>query len=126
LIPVDDVLMEQLFVNLLENAVKYTAPTERIEIEAVNLGGSRAAVSVRDHGPGFAPDILDRVFDKFFRGGAGQTPGAGLGLAICRAIMTAHQGTISARNMPDGGAAITFELPITGTPPDLAMLVETS
>jgi len=57
------------------------------------------------------------VFDKFYRGAAGSSRGAGLGLTICRAIVEAHGGRIWAQNRPDGGAAFRFTLPLEGTPP---------
>jgi two-component system sensor histidine kinase KdpD len=117
LVPIDPVLLEQVLINLLENATKYTPKGTQIEIGAREKG-SDVVVTVADHGPGIPPDLLDAIFDKFYRlprereGG-----GAGLGLAICRGIVVAHGGRIWAENREGGGAAFHFTIPIEGTPP---------
>jgi two-component system sensor histidine kinase KdpD len=105
------VLMEQLFINLIENAVKYTPPGTDIEI-AATLRNDVIEVEVRDSGPGFAPGQEERIFDKYFRGRVDNVRGAGLGLAICRAIVEAHGGHIHARNKEGGGAIIHFSIPV--------------
>ncbi|HTR57541.1 MAG TPA: sensor histidine kinase KdpD [Casimicrobiaceae bacterium] len=116
LINVDPVLIEQVFANLLENAVKYTPPGTPIEISARRPAG-RIAVEVADSGPGIPPGEETKLFDKFYRlqREAAQS-GVGLGLAICKAIIAAHGGTISAANRATGGAIFRFELP-AGEPP---------
>jgi two-component system sensor histidine kinase KdpD len=111
MVPIDDVLMEQVFTNLLENALKYTPETSAVEI-AARRHGNAVEVEVLDRGPGFAPGHENRVFDKFFRGRSDEVRGAGLGLAICRAIIEAHGGSIRAENRMDGGAAIRFHIPL--------------
>jgi two-component system sensor histidine kinase KdpD len=111
LIAMDDVLMEQVFINLFENAVKYTPEGSPVDILARNRSGV-VEVEISDRGSGFAPGHEHRVFDKFFRGRTDQVRGAGLGLAICRAIIEAHGGSISAENRKDGGAMIRFQIPI--------------
>jgi two-component system sensor histidine kinase KdpD len=69
-------------------------------------------VEVGDGGPGLPADERERVFDKFYRGrSAGSAPGAGLGLTICRGIVVAHGGTISADSRPGGGLAVRIRLP---------------
>jgi two-component system, OmpR family, sensor histidine kinase KdpD len=113
LVAMDDVLMEQVFINLFENALKYTPETSPVEILARNRNGV-VEVRVLDRGSGFAPGHEHRVFDKFFRGRTDEVRGAGLGLAICRAIIEAHGGSISAQNRRDGGAMIRFQIPIGG------------
>jgi len=114
LVALDAVLMEQVFVNLLENAVKYTPPDTAIEISAVASAGS-VRVDVADRGPGLPPGEEGRIFDKFYRAaGAGTQGGVGLGLTICRGIVTAHGGRIWAENRPGGGAVFRFTLPVTG------------
>jgi two-component system sensor histidine kinase KdpD len=118
LVPVDDVLIEQVFINLLENAVKYTPPGTPIEI-AASAGAGEVTVEVADRGPGLAPGDVERVFEKFYRGAPGGALGAGLGLPICRAIVEAHGGRMWAENRTGGGAAFRFTLPISGTPPDM-------
>ncbi len=114
LVALDAVLMEQVLVNLLENAVKYTPPDTPIEISAVATAGS-VRVDVADRGPGLPPGEEGRIFDKFYRAaGAGTQGGIGLGLTICRGIVTAHGGRIWAENRPGGGAVFRFTLPVTG------------
>jgi two-component system sensor histidine kinase KdpD len=102
--------------NLVENATKYTPPDSRITI-AAERSGTNLQVSVYDNGPGLPAGQSETIFEKFTRGEReSATPGVGLGLAICRAIVEAHQGTIHAAHSPDGGASIVFTLPL-GTPP---------
>jgi two-component system sensor histidine kinase KdpD len=118
LVPFDAVLLEQVLINLLENAVKYS--TGPIEITA-GTDGKEVTVEVADHGPGIPPAELDRIFEKFFRlAREGATGGAGLGLAICRGVVEAHGGRIWAENRDGGGAVFRFTLPIEGEPPALA------
>jgi two-component system sensor histidine kinase KdpD len=117
LISVDPVLLEQVFVNLLENAAKYTPADTSIEISAQRLPG-RIAVEIADGGPGIPAGEEAKLFDKFYRlqREAAQS-GVGLGLAICKAIITAHGGRISATNRAQGGAVFRFELPAGDAPP---------
>ena len=116
LVPVDEILLEQVFVNLLENAAKYTPPGTPIEVGAEPRQGEVEAF-VADRGPGIPPGEEDQIFRKFYRGGAGS--GIGLGLTICRGIITAHGGRIWAENRPGGGAIFRFTVPISGTPPSI-------
>ena len=116
LVPMDDVLIDQVLTNLLENAIKYTPAGTGVELRAWS-DGSSVTVEIADHGPGLAPGDEARVFDKFYRSTAGSSRGAGLGLTICRAIVEAHGGRIWAQNRLDGGAAFRFTLPLEGTPP---------
>jgi two-component system sensor histidine kinase KdpD len=116
LVPVDAVLIEQVFINLLENAVKYTPPGTPIEISATAVDGA-VRVDVADRGPGLPPGEELRVFEKFYRvPAATATSGVGLGLTICRGIITAHGGRIWAENRPGGGAVFRFTLPLSGPP----------
>lgn len=103
----DPVLMELVFVNLIENAVRH-APDAAIEILARERMDA-LEVSVADRGPGLKPEDLERVFEKFYRSSA--APGAGLGLAICKAVVEAHGGAIRAENRPGGGAVFRLTLP---------------
>lgn len=107
LIPLDPVLMELVFVNLIENAVRH-APAAPLDISARERMDA-VEVSVSDRGPGLKPEDLGRVFEKFYRASA--APGAGLGLAICKAVVEAHGGTIIAENRPGGGAVFRLTLP---------------
>jgi two-component system sensor histidine kinase KdpD len=119
LINVDDFLIEQLLVNLLENASRYTPAGSQIEISAVAKEKS-AEIRVADNGPGLPAGSEEKVFDKFFRG-ATIAPdgrrGVGLGLAICQAIVEAHGGKITAVNRRGGGAEFIIGLPCVETPP---------
>ncbi|HVP37636.1 MAG TPA: sensor histidine kinase KdpD [Candidatus Saccharimonadales bacterium] len=117
LVPLDDVLMEQVVYNLVENAVKYTPAGSPIEIRGGVLG-REVVVEVADHGPGLPPGEEERVFEKFYRvTRAGGPGGVGLGLAICRGIVEAHGGRIWAANGPQGGAVVRVALPLGGEPP---------
>jgi two-component system sensor histidine kinase KdpD len=118
MVPVDDVLIEQVLVNLLDNAAKYSPSEPPIELTA-RAEGNAVVVEVADRGPGLDPDDLERIFEKFYRGKRPPGRGVGLGLAICRGFVEAHGGRIWAENRPGGGAAFRFVLPITGTPPRL-------
>lgn len=116
LVRFDPVLMERVVWNLLENAAKYSPPDSPIEIRA-GIEDGKAFLSIGDRGPGFPPERLDALFELFVRGEPESAlPGVGLGLAICRAIVEAHDGVIRAENRPDGGACVTLWLPL-GTPP---------
>ena len=115
LVPIDDVLIEQVLVNLLDNAVKYTPGGSPIRIMATATDEA-VTVEVADHGPGLPRGEEDRVFEKFYRATPGGR-GAGLGLAICQGIVRAHGGNIWAQNLPEGGVAFLFTLPLAGKPP---------
>jgi two-component system sensor histidine kinase KdpD len=96
-----------VFVNLLENAAKYTPPGSRIDVGA-KAEGDWLEVEVADAGPGLPDGAPGRVFEPSTNGG----PVGGLGLAICRAIVAAHGGRISAENRAGGGAVFRFSLPL--------------
>ena len=116
MIAMDAVLMEQVLVNLIDNALKYSPPGSPVDIKAWAAGKS-LTLSVADQGPGIAPGEEARIFEKLVRGEAGASrPGAGLGLAICKGIVAAHGGQIQAVNHPQGGAQFLISLPL-GTPP---------
>jgi two-component system, OmpR family, sensor histidine kinase KdpD len=115
LVLVDGLLVEQLLVNLLDNALKYSPPGSAIDVTA-EASGKVMVVEVGDEGPGLPAGGEGRVFEKFYRGGS--TPlGFGLGLPIAKAIVTAHGGRISARNRNPHGAVFRFELPLEEPPP---------
>ena len=117
LVRVDATLVEQVFANLLENAAKFTPPGTTVTLRAT-VRDSELDVSVEDSGPGLPPGDPDRLFAKFHRGRAeGAIAGAGLGLAICRAIVHLHGGRIWAERRPQGGAAFRFTLPVEQAPP---------
>jgi two-component system sensor histidine kinase KdpD len=118
LLNVDPALFERVLCNLLENAHKYTPPGTPIDISAA-VGGDRVRIYVDDQGPGLPKNREAAIFEMFERGRKeGATPGVGLGLAICRAIVGAHDGTIAGETRPGGGARFTIDLP-RGDPPAL-------
>ncbi len=118
LVNIDAVLIERVLCNLLENASKYTQAKSPIDIRAVS-SGDQVIITVDDTGPGLPKGKELAIFDMFERGRKeSSTPGVGLGLAICRAIVEAHGGTIRGETKPQGGARFTIELP-RGTPPSL-------
>jgi two-component system, OmpR family, sensor histidine kinase KdpD len=115
LIPFDALLLEQVFMNLFDNAIKYSPKGAPLELSA-SESFYTVTVELADHGPGIPPGEEERIFEKFVRGrGAGG--GVGLGLAICRTIINAHGGKIWVENRPEGGAVIRFTLPAAGLPP---------
>lgn len=117
----DPILIERVLVNLLDNAAKYTPADSTIRIQA-HAEEALLRVSVEDDGAGLAPGSEERLFTKFERGASESAqPGVGLGLAICRAIITAHGGSIHARNRAEGGAVFSFTLPL-GKMPDTGEL----
>ncbi|MCC7145249.1 MAG: sensor histidine kinase KdpD [Phycisphaeraceae bacterium] len=121
MLEMDGVLMEQVLVNLLENAVKYTAPGSGISITAAQTG-RQVQMEIADEGPGLAPGEEKKIFEKFYRGErCREQRGAGLGLAICRAIVEAHGGRIGAENRqpPAQGAVFRVTIPVTGAAPTI-------
>jgi two-component system sensor histidine kinase KdpD len=115
LLELDFVLMEQVLVNLLDNAAKYSPPRSRIGIGA-RKESDLMVIEIMDEGSGIPEDALERIFDKFFRVKAAdrQRAGTGLGLAICRGFVEAMGGTILARNRTDRpGAVFRIALPLS-------------
>ncbi len=111
LVPADFALIEQVLVNLLDNALKYSEPGSEIFISA-RRKGKEIEVVVADRGQGIPPEELGQVFDKFYRlKTSRQVSGTGLGLTICKDIVEAHGGRIWAENNPGGGTVIIFVLP---------------
>jgi two-component system sensor histidine kinase KdpD len=112
LVPLDAILMEEVFVNLFENASEYSPSGSEIEILATVAGGE-VTVEVADRGPGIVPGDEEKVFEEFYRGElASGTSGVGLGLTICRAVVEAHGGRIWVQNRAGGGASFRFTLPL--------------
>jgi two-component system sensor histidine kinase KdpD len=107
---------------VLENAAKYTPPGSQVTLDA-RVRGDAVQLRVTDNGPGLPPGREEAIFEKFVRGQQeSSTPGVGLGLAICRAIVEAHGGSIRAEQVAEGdgahGARIVIALP-RGEPPAL-------
>jgi two-component system sensor histidine kinase KdpD len=104
----DYVQIDQVLTNLLENAARHTPPGTPVVVRAAAVGhGGGVTVSVSDAGPGVDPAVRDEVFEPFR---SGTTTTTGVGLAICKAIVEAHGGTLSLRDSPSGGADLRFTL----------------
>jgi two-component system sensor histidine kinase KdpD len=117
LVACDGALVELVLVNLLENALKYAPDETPIEVSAVE-SERELILSVKDEGPGIPEAERERVFEKFYRTPAARgAEGVGLGLAICRAVVRAHNGRIWVENRPAGGAAFHVALPRAEPPP---------
>ncbi len=119
LVHLDFALIEQVMINILDNACKYSPGGSRIVIQ-VKLEGRRISITVIDQGPGIPEGERDRVFDMFYRvkTTSQQTSGTGLGLAICRGIVEAHGGTVAASTSAAGrGTEIMVSLPVAEAPP---------
>lgn len=109
LIQIDGLLIEQVFINLLENAARYAGASAEINIR-VKDQEDFVQVTVTDNGKGIPKDDIPHVFEKFYKGAQG---GLGLGLPICRAIIEVHGGRMWVENNPTGGASFHFTLPKT-------------
>jgi two-component system OmpR family sensor kinase len=111
--------LQQVVLNLVDNASRIVGQGGHVVVE-LTAEGDRAVFSVIDDGPGIPDADLPRLFDRFYRADSSRTRssgGAGLGLAIVRAIITAHGGRIEAANMPAGGARMTVVLPAIAEEP---------
>ncbi len=111
LVPFDAILIEQVLINLIENAIKHTPAGSPIEVAARALPGE-VEVEVADRGPGVERLDQERVFEKFYRVRDGEGGGVGLGLTICRGVVSAHAGRIWVEERPQGGASFRFTLPL--------------
>jgi two-component system sensor histidine kinase KdpD len=116
LVPLDGILIEQVLINLLENALCHTPPDTPIEVTAVAQEG-QVMIEVADRGPGLPAGEAERIFEKFHRGGVDRGEGIGLGLTVCRGFVEAHGGRIWAENRPEGGPGSGSRCRSTGRPP---------
>ncbi|HNH52199.1 MAG TPA: ATP-binding protein, partial [Nitrosomonas sp.] len=117
----DPILIQRVIVNLLDNAAKYTPTGSTISVSA-SAGNNEMTIMIEDNGPGLPLRQEDKIFEKFARGETeSNKPGVGLGLALCKTIIEAHGGKISAENRVDGGARfiVTLPLGIAPIPEDL-------
>jgi two-component system sensor histidine kinase KdpD len=113
LVPVDYLLIEQVFANLISNSVKYAPPHTLISIKARLQTDQTVLIEVSNQGPPVPEEHLERIFDKFYRvTAADKITGTGLGLSICKGIVEAHGGRIWAENAP-GRFIFKFTLPVT-------------
>jgi two-component system sensor histidine kinase KdpD len=129
---VDAIALEEVLINMLDNAALYTPAGTPIDVRA-SAAGRHVTLEISDRGPGLPKADPARVFQKFFRGGTrakgaaddGSRRGVGLGLAICKGIVELHGGTITAENRDGGGALFRIMLPLGGTPPAIPTESET-
>ncbi len=113
--------LQQVLRNVLANAIRFAPEGSAVTVDWQAAPGGEHRISVRDHGPGIPPTELDSIFESFVQSSRTKdgSGGTGLGLAICRKIMDGHDGRISARNHPDGGAVFQITLPAL-TEPEVA------
>ena len=116
-VSVDGALLEKVFINLIENAVKFSPTETPLEIEAIRRDNN-VIIEVRDRGCGIREGEEESVFNKFYRGTTpAKTPGVGLGLTICRGIVNAHGGRMWAEKRNGGGTVFGLSLPLEGDAP---------
>ncbi|MBF0146243.1 MAG: DUF4118 domain-containing protein [Magnetococcales bacterium] len=123
LLHVDPVIFEQVLVNLLDNALKYT-PAGTPLVWTVTKKDEHVTLSLHDRGPGIPPDQAETIFEKFTRGETAGAPGSGLGLAICRGVVQAHGGSIQALTAPEGGGVFRILLPQPSIPPEILAVTD--
>jgi signal transduction histidine kinase len=110
-VPIDGDRIQQVLSNLLGNAVKHAGEGGHVRILGRVLDGE-VEIAVEDDGPGIAPEDLEQVFDRFWRGGGGRGTGIGLGLSIARGIVEGHGGRIRADSVLGEGTVFRFTLPM--------------
>jgi two-component system, OmpR family, sensor histidine kinase KdpD len=120
LIEADQGLLEQAMMNILDNAALHATGATSLTITARVEGGD-CIISIADNGPGIAPQDLDRLFSKFYRGQGARSGGTGLGLSIAQGILVAHGGSIACVNRDGGGAQFDLRLPLSLTPPSVSV-----
>jgi signal transduction histidine kinase len=111
LVRCDSDLLEAMISNMVRNAIRFSPRNGQVKIK-VDQSGDDVTVAVEDEGPGLPPDVLPRIFDRYFESSPQKVRrGAGLGLAIASTVARLHGGSISAANRPEGGARFTVRLP---------------
>ena len=116
LVQMDFVLIEQVLINLLDNACIYTPSNASIEIHTQMMPG-KLAITITDYGPGIPVESLEHIFEKFYRIPGSFSGGTGLGLSVSRGVVEAHGGQLTAENVPGAGARFTILLPASNPPP---------
>ncbi|HEY5228316.1 MAG TPA: ATP-binding protein, partial [Opitutaceae bacterium] len=114
-ISVDATRLRHVFINLLSNASKYSPDGGAIVLSAAAAPLGFIRFAVRDHGDGIQPEVIPRLFDRFYRVPGQSKPGAGIGLAIAREIVVAHGGSISCAAAEGGGTEFHFLIPTSST-----------
>jgi signal transduction histidine kinase len=115
---VDATQLERVLVNVLENALRFSSPSDPVELVVASTGDD-VLVTISDHGPGLDPESVSRIFEPFEHGRAGGE-GTGLGLAIARGFAEANGCRIWAEPRPESGASFTLALPSAAARPTLA------
>lgn len=114
---VDPIRLRQVFANLLDNAIKYTAEGGSVQIKAVHEGPN-IVVRIRDTGMGIAPEEQEKIWDRLYRGDKSRSQrGLGLGLSLVRAIIHAHQGRVAVESQPDQGSEFSLFIPVNPSSP---------
>jgi len=114
LIPGDSDLLALAFHNLIDNALKYSHPGDAVEVRAYE-DGEWCVIEVADEGVGISEEDLPRVGEELYRGRAARgTPGSGLGIALARAVVTRHGGSLLVRSRENEGTVVTVRLPLRG------------
>jgi signal transduction histidine kinase len=110
----DELRLYHMILNLIDNAVKYAAENTQVQVR-LQFAERVVIVQVQDEGPGIPEQDIPRIFDKYYRGVQtdGGQYGVGLGLALVKAIVEAHEGEIKVQNVPTGGALFTVTLPVS-------------
>ena len=114
IVPMDGTLIEQVLINLVENAIKHSRSNTPIELN-VKQNGSYAVFEITDHGEGIPNEILPNLFNdcvSLSDTKGDSTRGMGIGLSLCNSIVKAHGGSLRAENQPEGGAKFIFSLPM--------------
>ena len=114
----DELRLRELLLNLVDNAIKYSRPSGKVELSLVSEWNT-ARLSVLDHGIGIPPEAQARIFDRFYRADAARAhakKGTGLGLSICKWIAEAHHGRIEVQSTVGEGSRFTVVLPLTPAP----------
>ncbi|MBI4771348.1 MAG: HAMP domain-containing histidine kinase [Chloroflexi bacterium] len=123
-IRMDDEKVSRVFINLIDNALKFSPAGGQVRVDA-RADGQRNVIEcvVLDDGPGIPEDYRERVFDRFVQvqGRRGRRRGTGLGLAFVKLAVEAHHGAVWVENRPEGGSKFAFTLPAPGSPDDLAL-----
>jgi signal transduction histidine kinase len=116
--------VDRILKNLVTNALKYSPPTTAVRLVADEAGGGGVRFTVEDAGPGIPPGALPHVFEPYYRapGAAGTAAGSGLGLAVVKALVEAHGGSIAVASEVGRGTRISFTLPRAASPGAAALL----
>jgi two-component system sensor histidine kinase KdpD len=120
MVEMDAALIEQVLINLIDNAISHTSDTGLIELKT-RCDDQNATFSVRNDGPKIHPDEIEHIFDRYFVGSEERSDarrGMGMGLSICKSIVKAHNGTLNVTEPPEGGVVFTFTIPLKGGIPE--------